>query len=192
MPDTQFLSLVLIGLGLSADCFAIAISTSIANKNLPFFHVGRISLTFGTFHTLMPAIGWLVGISVVQFIGGFDHWVALALLGIIGGKMIWNAVRGRKKEDGGMDITNVKRIVPLLIIGVATSIDALAIGLSFAFMKANVLISCITVGVTVAIVAFTGFFVGRKAGSLVGNRAEIVGGLILVAIGVKVAVDHLT
>jgi putative Mn2+ efflux pump MntP len=191
MFDVQYLSLLLVAVGLSADCFAVAVSTSIANRNLRLFHFSRISLTFGTFHTIMPAIGWLAGYTVIKFIGGFDHWLAFVLLGFIGGKMVWSALRRSEKRDRGTDITNITRMLPLIIIGVATSIDALAAGLSFSFMKANLMLSCITVGVVVAGVALAGFFVGRKVGAKMGKRAEIVGGLILMGIGIKVAVEHM-
>jgi putative Mn2+ efflux pump MntP len=130
MFDMQYLSLLLVALGLSADCFAVAISTSITNRNLRFFHFSRISLTFGTFHTVMPALGWLAGYTVVKFVGGFDHWLAFVLLGFIGGKMVWSAFRKSEKNNRGTDVTNITRFLPLIIIGVATSIDALAVGLS--------------------------------------------------------------
>jgi putative Mn2+ efflux pump MntP len=191
MFDVQYLSLLLVAVGLSADCFAVAVSTSISNRNLRLFHFSRISLTFGTFHTIMPAIGWLAGYTVIKFIGGFDHWLAFVLLGFIGGKMVWSALRRSVKRDRGADITNITRMLPLIIIGVATSIDALAVGLSFSFMKANLMLSCITVGVVVAGVALAGFFVGRKVGAKMGKRAEIVGGLILMGIGIKVVVEHM-
>jgi putative Mn2+ efflux pump MntP len=191
MFDMQYLSLLLVALGLSADCFAVAISTSITNRNLRLFHFSRISLTFGTFHTVMPALGWLAGYTVVKFVGGFDHWLAFVLLGFIGGKMVWSAFRKSEKNNRGTDVTNITRFLPLIIIGVATSIDALAAGLSFSFMETNLMLSCITVGVVVAGVALAGFFVGRKVGAKVGKRAEIVGGLILMGIGIKVVVEHM-
>ena len=182
-----FLSVLLIALGLSADCFAVALSASIANRNHSPPQVVRVSFSFGFFQALMPVLGWLVGRTIVDFVAGFDHWVAFALLGFVGGRMLWESFHHRENEKP----VDISRGWLLLTLSIATSIDALAVGLAFAFEDVNIWLASATIGITCIIISAIGFLAGRKAGEIFGKRAEIVGGLILIGIGIQIVLEHL-
>lgn len=184
----EFLSIFLIALGLAADCFAVAFSGSISLRFLSFLQVFRVSLSFGIFQALMPVLGWFAGRTVVELIEGYDHWVAFILLALVGSRMIWESFRSRESRRENTDIT---RGFLLLTLSVATSIDALAVGLAFAFMKINIVVASSTIGAVAFVTTAVGFLVGRKASHLFGRRAEAVGGLILIGIGIRILLEHI-
>jgi putative Mn2+ efflux pump MntP len=186
--NTDILSFLLIAIGLSADCFAVAVSSSIAMKTISRVQIFRAALSFGIFQALMPTIGWLAGRTVVDLISGFDHWIAFLLLAGIGGKMIWESFRPNRDDDGKTDIT---RGLLLLTLSIATSIDAFAVGLSFAFLEVDIALASSTIGITAFIITAIGFIIGRKTGKLIGERAELVGGIVLVGIGIRVLLTHI-
>ncbi len=136
----------------------------------------------------MPVLGWLAGNTVVDFISGFDHWIAFGLLGYVGGKMMYESFRHSESDKRQPDMT---RGWALLTLSVATSIDALAVGLSFAFLDVNIATAAFTIGIAALAVTTMGFLVGRKAGALLGKRAELAGGVILLAIAVRILLSHL-
>lgn len=183
----QFLTVLLIALGLAADCCVVALGGSISRKGLSVLQIGRVSLSFGVFQAVMPVLGWLAGLAFVNMIAKYDHWVALALLGFVGGKMIWESL---KPEDGKSENGDITRGWLLLTLSVATSIDALAVGLTFAFVKVNIVLASVAIGIVALLVTALGFMLGKKAHHLIGSRAEVFGGLILIGIGVKIVLDH--
>ena len=183
----EFLSIFFIALGLAADCFAVAIGGSISMKTLSFLQVFRASLAFGIFQGLMPVLGWLAGRTVVELIAGYDHWVAFILLTLVGTRMIWESFRSR---DGNTKSTDMTRGFLLLTLSVATSIDALAVGLTFAFIKINIVVASLTIGVVASVVTAIGFLLGRKAGHLIGRRVEAIGGIILIGIAIRILLEH--
>ena len=187
MGSLDLISISVIALGLSADCFAVAFSGCITMKSVSKKQIVIASLSFGIFQALMPLLGWLAGQTVVDYIAGFDHWLAFGLLAFIGGKMVWESFRN-KDEDCRTDITKWST---LLTLSVATSIDALAVGLTFAFLEVNITLACGIIGLTTFIVSILGFVLGRKAGKVLGKRAELIGGLILIAIGLRILLSHL-
>jgi putative Mn2+ efflux pump MntP len=182
-----FFSILLIALGLSADCFAVALGGSLARKGHSRLRVLRTAVAFGLFQALMPVLGWLVGQTVVELIADYDHWVAFGLLAIVGGHMLWESFRHREDRKP-IDIT---KGWPLLILSLATSIDALAVGLTFPFLGVNVAIASPTIGVVAFAATIVGFRLGRKVGELVGRWAGAIGGLILIAIGLRILLAHL-
>jgi putative Mn2+ efflux pump MntP len=184
----DFLSILLIAIGLSADCFAVALGGSISMRTLSRFQVFRVSLAFGLFQALMPVLGWLAGQTVVEIIADYDHWVAFILLAIVGGRMIWESFRAEEARSKNADIT---KGILLLTLSVATSIDALVVGLSFAFLEISILTASLTIGITAFVVTAIGFLLGRKAGSLIGRRAETVGGVVLLGIGLRILLTHI-
>ena len=188
MPNVHFLSILLIAIGLSADCFAVALSGSISGRTLSFLQVFRVSLSFGLFQAIMPVLGWLAGRTVVEFISGYDHWLAFGLLAFVGSRMIWESFRSK---DGRRGDTDISKGFLLLTLSIATSIDALAVGLSFAFLKINIVLASSTIGIIAFLVTTLGFVLGRKVGSLIGKRAEIVGGVILLGIGLRIILEHI-
>jgi len=188
MSITDIVSTVLIALSLSVDCFAVTMGGCVSLRNIRYIQLFRTALTFGLFQAVMPVIGWLAGSRVVEYIQSYDHWVVFALLAVVGGKMIWEAVRGEDECKPGADIT---RGLLLFSMAFATSIDALAVGLSFAFMETDIVFSVIVIGVVAFLITHLGFLVGKKAGSVLGTRAKIIGGIVLIGIGLKVLITHL-
>jgi manganese efflux pump family protein len=184
----DILTILLIALGDSADCFAVAVCSCIAMKTLSRIQILRVALSFGIFQTTMTILGWLAGRTIVDFISGFDHWLAFLLLAGIGGKMIWESFHGSDDDNKKTDVT--KGLV-LVTLSLATSIDALAVGLSFAFLDMNIPLASGTIGVVAFIITIIGFLIGKRAGKLVGERAELVGGIVLIAIGLRILITHL-
>ena len=189
MANLDLLSIFLIAIGLSIDCFAVAVSGSILLRNPSAGQVFRTSLAFGISQALMPALGWLAGQTVVDLIAEYDHWVAFSLLVAIGCRMIWNSFHSGESGANNRDITSG---IYLLVLSVATSIDALAVGLSFAFLETNIVLASIVIGIVAFISTTTGFVIGRRAGKLAGKRAEAIGGIVLIAIGLRILISHIT
>lgn len=187
MSGTELLSIILIAFGLSADCFAVAVSAGISGNTRSFLKIVKVGLFFGGFQALMPLIGWLAGRTVIDYIEGIDHWLAFGLLAFIGGKMIWESFHDDEEKRKDRDIT---RGLTLIVLSVATSIDALAVGLTFAFLEVNIGLACLIIGIVSFAVTIAAFYIGRKAGDLIGRRAEIVGGLVLIGIGIKTVIEH--
>lgn len=188
MDGLGSLSVLVIAIVLSADCFAVAFSGSISMQRITPFQMTRTALSFGLFQAMMPVLGWLVGRTVVDAVASYDHWLAFILLALIGGKMIWGSFRTEESRPAGTDIT---KGFTLIVLSVATSIDALAVGLTFAFLEVNITLASVTIGVVAFLVTVIGFLAGRKAGKLMGKRAKAIGGLILIAIGLRILLTHL-
>jgi putative Mn2+ efflux pump MntP len=148
----------------------------------------RVCLAFGAAQALMPVLGWLGGRTLVDLISNYDHWVAFGLLLVIGGRMIWESFHSKEDETKERDFS---KGLPLLTLAVATSIDALAVGLSFAFLEVNIVAAVLTIGVVCFLITGLGFLAGRKAGQVLGERAETIGGIILIGIGIRILVSHL-
>jgi putative Mn2+ efflux pump MntP len=183
----EFLSVFLIALGLAADCFAVSLSASIANRNHSPSQVARVSFSFGFFQALMLVLGWLAGKTIVDFIANFDHWVAFALLAFVGSKMLWESFHEKEDEKPA----DISRGLLLLTLSIATSLDSLAVGLAFAFEDINLWLAAPTIGITSFVVSAVGFLIGTKVGQIFGKRAEMIGGLILIGIGIRILVEHL-
>jgi putative Mn2+ efflux pump MntP len=188
VANGNLLSIFLIAVGLSADCFAVALSGGISQKNHIWSRRLRVAFSFGLFQALMPVLGWLAGRTVVEFIANYDHWVAFTLLAIVGGKMLWESFRPEHSRDKESDIT---KGLLLITLSVATSIDALAVGLSLAFLKVNIGIASVTIGAVAFLVTMIGFVVGKRASKIIGKRAETLGGLILIAIAFRILLSHM-
>ncbi len=188
MSGIDFPSLLIIAISLSADCFAVALSSSISQKNFTLLQFFRLALLFGFFQAMMTLLGWLAGRTIVDLISAYDHWVAFGLLLIIGARMIWQSFRGG--EEGGAG-RNMSSWLVLIVLSVATSIDALAVGLSFAFLEVNITLAVITIGITAFVITVIGSLAGKRVGALVGERAETIGGIILIIIGVRILLEHL-
>jgi putative Mn2+ efflux pump MntP len=182
----DLLSITLIALALSADCFVVALSGSVyIRTNLA--SIMRTAGTFGTFQGAMTALGWLAGRSVVYLISGYAYWVAFILLLLVGGRMIWESFRHQDK----LKQINISKGILLVVLALATSIDALAVGLSFAFLKINIVAACLIIGVVAFAVTVIGFTLGAKIAKLLGKYAEAFGGIILIAVGLRVLLSHI-
>lgn len=182
------ISVFLIAVSLSMDAFAVSVSSGISVPGFGPKQAVRMGLWFGAFQLVMPLLGWFLGSSIALYIEKIDHFIAFALLALIGVRMIGG---GLKKDGGkvrGSDLTARR----LALLAVATSIDALAVGVSMAFMQVNVLLSAAIIGVVAFALSVVGGLAGRKLGMLFRKRAEVAGGLVLIGIGVKILVEHLT
>ncbi len=187
MSEVGFLTIFVTAIGLSADCFAVALGISISRQGLSGRRFIRFPAAFGLFQAIMLLAGWLAGRSVVQFIEAYDHWVAFGLLVIIGGRMIQESFR-EEKESTARDIS---KWFTLLALSVATSIDSLAAGLSYAFLHVNIAFAAATTGLTTFLITVIGHYIGNRVGPLVGKRAEMAGGVILIIIGLRIILEHL-
>lgn len=196
----SFLSLLLIAIGLSMDAFAVSITNGISIKNLQNKHALKIAAFMGGFQGIMPVIGWAAGVGFKDYIESIDHWIALILLTIIGGKMIFEAIKNRNEgvcatgqpiepeEDHNDELLNNK---VLFLLAVATSIDALAVGVSFAFLQISIVTSALLIGIITFIVCFIGVKIGKRCGCFLQSKAEIAGGVILILIGLKIFFEHM-
>ena len=183
----DFFAVFLIALGLSADCFAVAVSGSISMGDaLDRAKRIKVAVNFGFFQFAMLVVGFLAGSTVVGLIDNFDHWIAFFLLTFIGARMIKEYF---EKENGAEEVLDISRGKALLGLSVATSIDALAVGITFAFVQVSVIPAAVLVGVVSFMVSMLGFSIGRRLGHIIGKRAELIGGLVLIAIGVKTLVE---
>lgn len=181
------LEILLLALGLCADSFALALSSGMVHGGKPIRHALRVGVCFAFFQTLMPVLGWLMGMGMKTFIEGIDHWIAFVLLAGIGARMIIEAMRPHEK---GKKTTTCSPGM-LCCMGIATSIDALAAGISFAFVLRTPLPAIITIGIMTFLFAFIGVLSGKRIGAYFGEVATILGGIVLITIGCKILIQHL-
>ncbi len=181
-------SIFLIALGVSSDAFAVALCRGVTMRRLVVRQTVAIAVTFAVFQAVMPLIGWLIGTQLQHLIESWDHWIAFGLLAIIGGKLAWDGIRSHENERLGPEVFRWR---PLLMLAVATSIDALAVGVSFAFVEVPIVEAVLLIGVTTLVLTFVGVLIGHRAGVRFRKPAEIIGGLVLIAIGVKILLEHL-
>jgi len=170
------------------DAFAVSISSGITIKNPRIEQALKIAIFFGAFQAIMPVIGWLAGLGLRGLIAQVDHWIAFGLLFLIGCRMIYESTKARSDRK----MLNPLGIGVLLLLSVATSIDALAAGVSLALLKISILLPVIIIGIVTLLLSFLGVFVGDRSGHVFQSKAEFVGGLVLIGIGTKILVEHLS
>ena len=182
----DILTVLLIAVGLAMDALAVSIAKDMAISRNRRRTALTLGIFFGGFQMVMPAIGWLVGLSFKEIIMGIDHWIAFGLLTFIGSKMIYDSTKREKDEKE----ENLK-LHTLLTLAVATSIDALMVGLSFAFLQTSILVPILVIGLITFLLSLFGFYFGCGLGRVFGNKIKIVGGLILIAIGLRILLEHI-
>lgn len=182
------LELLIISLGLSADAFAVAVTNGLCNKEMKSRWTFFIALTFGVYQGAMPCLGYALGQTFTKHITAYDHYVALILLGIIGGKMVYEAIK-----EMGDDCCQVKKLSfgILMVQGVATSIDALAVGVSFSAMNVKIVSACLFIASITFICSFLGVIIGKRFGSVFNKKAQLIGGILLILIGLKTYIEHM-
>lgn len=180
------IEILLIGIGLSMDAVCVSMSNGMCFQ-AKLKQTISIALAFGLFQGLMPLIGYFTGSFFAEQISAFDHWIALILLAIIGGKMLYDAIKGDDEASCSPKLT----IRLLLLQAIATSIDALAVGVSFAAMQVNILVAVLLIALTTFILSFVAVHLGKKIGTKLNQKAEIFGGSILILIGLKIFVEHM-
>lgn len=182
----ELFEIVFIGIGLAMDAFAVSVCKGLSMKKLKWKNVLIIALYFGIFQALMPVVGYLLGASFSSFVQKADHWIAFILLSIIGGNMIRESFD--KENEGGNDSVDFKTMI---VLAVATSIDALAVGVTFAFFEVNLILAVTVIGVITFVMSIAGVLIGNKFGDKLQDKAELTGGIILIIIGLKILLEHL-
>ena len=183
----RLLEIVLIAVGLSMDAFAVSITLGLSVKNLKTKNILIPGIFFGFFQALMPIIGYFAGTHFAGKIQEYEHWIAFVLLSIIGGKMIVESL-SKKKEEFNEDNY---QLMKMLVLAIATSIDALAIGVTFAFFKINIFIAAIIIGSITFFISMAGVKIGNIFGTKFKSKAEFIGGAVLVLLGTKIVIEHL-
>ena len=198
----NIVSIIFTAIALAMDAFAVSITKGMTLKSLSKGIAIKIALFFGVFQAAMPLIGWILGIGFQDHIKAIDHWVALILLSILGGKMIYEFYKGRKEEKDEVNDAEIEVSTTLesdkdelsnkelTTLAIATSIDALAVGISFAFLDVNIILSSLIIGVITFIICFIGVIAGKKIGGLFKDYAELIGGIILIIIGINIFNEH--
>ncbi len=185
----SFLYIIGIAVALAMDALAVSIAVGVAHHPVTGRQTLRLASTFGLFQFVMCTAGWAAGETVVKHIGRYDHWVAFILLLIVGGRMIHEAFEHDEGEEKKR--RDPTALGPLLVLGVATSLDSLAVGLSLAALRTSILYPAAVIGVVAFVMTVAGMKLGPALGKVFGRRAELFGGLVLIAIGIKILVDHL-
>jgi putative Mn2+ efflux pump MntP len=184
----DLITVLVLAIGLSMDSFAVAISCGLAEQKVSFTHAVKIALAFATFQGILPVIGWFMGTGIKSYVEGIDHWIAFVLLAYLGGKMIYEGITmpADKKES---DIYSFRHIMTLSL---ATSIDALVVGFSYALAETQKIFGgAIIIGAVTFFFSMLGIRIGKDVGGKFGSKVEILGGVILIGIGVKIVLEHL-
>ena len=181
-------TVTVIAVGLAMDAFAVSIATGATYRQPGTNHALRMALAFGSFQAIMPVTGWLVGLTLRSIIRDYDHWVAFILLVFIGVKMIYESFKIKEVQERSDRLSAAM----LLMLAVATSIDALAVGITFSFLLAgSLIVAVIIIGAVTFVFSYAGFYIGKSAGHFFENKIEIAGGIVLLCIGVKILFEHL-
>lgn len=181
-----FLTILVIATGLSFDTFAVSVSSGLAMPKISFRDAFKVAFVLAFFQAAMPLIGWLAGTGLSKYASDYDHWIAFGLLTLLGGKMIFESFRN-DEQDNNFNPLDFKVQV---MMAIATSIDALIVGVSFAFLEFRIILSTLIIGSVTFIVSMLGMLFGKKVGAKLGKRMEIIGGVILMAIGLKILLEH--
>lgn len=184
----SLITIIVIAVALAMDAFAVSIATGTVYKRPGANHAFRIALAFGSFQAIMPIVGWLAGLTFRGYIADYDHWAAFILLAFIGGKMIYESFKIKQAQRRAQTLSTTM----ILILALATSIDALAVGITFSFLLAgSVAIAVIIIGLITFVFSYGGFYIGKSFGHFFESVVEAAGGLILLAIGTKILLEHL-
>jgi len=182
------ISILFIAVGLAMDAFAVSIASGFKTRTLRLAYALKIAAFFGGFQALMPVIGWAAGLHFRNIITGVDHWIAFGLLSAVGVKMICESFKLKSHEQKISPLN----ISVLLILSVATSIDALAVGLSLSFLNVSIALPAVIIGAITFVLSFLGVFIGNRTGHFFEGKIEMAGGIILIAIGLKILIEHTT
>jgi putative Mn2+ efflux pump MntP len=183
----DFLTILTLGLALSMDAFAVSLTTGFSKKKMSSLNFILMPAFFGFFQAIMPIAGYAIGLSIRDLISSWDHWVAFGLLAFVGIKMIFESFQPEKESETEAAFN----LSSLLLLSIATSIDALAVGLSFSFLKSTILIPALMIGIITFLVCLAGIAVGKRFGHLLGKKSDLIGGIVLIGIGIKILLEHL-
>ena len=181
------IEIIILSIGLAMDATAVSMTNGMNDTQIKIKKIVLIGLTFGIFQAIMPLLGYLFGTLFVEFIEQIDHWIALVLLGFLGFQMLREGLSKKDEEEKVKELG----IKMLFLQGVATSIDALAVGISFASLRVNIVYAVLSIGVITTMLSIIGVLIGKKFGDLLNNKASILGGIILISIGIKIFIEHM-
>ena len=181
------LTIIIIAVGLAMDAFVVSIVSGSAYRQLHVKHALRMALFFGAFQAFMPLIGSLAGLTLREYIAHYDHWIAFGLLVAVGGKMIYESLKIKSVEEN----PDPSNIFVLLVLSVATSIDALAVGITLSLIAGSIIVAVIIIGLITFILSYLGVYIGKRFGHFFESKIEALGGIILIGIGTKVLIEHL-
>lgn len=181
------ITIIIIALALAMDAFAVSIVSGTAYRKLKVKHALRMALSFGAFQAFMPLIGSLAGLTIRDRIAEYDHWVAFGLLAAVGGKMIYESF---KISPPGKN-SNPANVVVLLFLSIATSIDALAVGITLSFLQVSIALAVTIIGLITFVLSYLGVYIGKKVGHFFEGQIEAIGGLVLIALGIKILIEHM-
>ena len=187
----KLLEILFIALGLSMDAFAVSLASGATMKRLHIPNALKMGLFFGGFQAFMPVLGWAAGLSMKGFISAWDHWIAFILLFAVGGKMVYEAFKIKEEEDCGGPKTCPFDTGTLTVLALATSIDALAVGLTFSLLQVSIITPVLVIGLVTFLMSVAGVKIGSKGGHFFEHKMEAAGGFILIAIGLKILLEHL-
>jgi putative Mn2+ efflux pump MntP len=181
------LTIIIIAVGLAMDAFVVSIVSGGAYRQLQVRHALRMALFFGAFQAFMPLIGSLAGLTLREYIARYDHWIAFGLLAAVGGKMIYESLKIKSVEEN----PDPSNILVLLVLSVATSIDALAVGITLSLLAGSIIVAVIIIGLMTFFLSYLGVYIGKRFGHFFESKMEALGGVILIGIGTKILIEHL-
>lgn len=181
------ITIIIIALALAMDAFAVSIVSGTTYRQLEVKHAFRMALFFGGFQAFMPLVGSLAGLTIRDYIAEYDHWVAFGLLAAVGGKMIYESL---KMAPPGKN-SNPANMVVLLLLSIATSIDALAVGITLSFLQVSIAVAVTIIGLITFILSYLGVCIGKKVGHFFEGQIEAIGGIVLIGLGIKILIEHL-
>lgn len=179
------LTIIAIATGLSIDAFVVAVSGGSTIRRLKLAQALKIAVAFGLFQAIMPVIGWAAGVTFGSYVQNYSHWIAFGLLAYIGGRMIFNSLSGKPKDEE----FDIRKIATLLMLAIAISIDALAVGLSFAMLNSEIFRIIIIIGIITFLFSLIGVYIGNRLGGFFEKKLEVIGGVILILIGIKILLE---
>jgi manganese efflux pump family protein len=188
----QFAEIALLAFGLSMDAMAVAASRGVSLPRVRARHLALVAGFFGGFQALMPCLGWALGSRVGGYVEAWDHWLVLLVLGGIGAKMLWESRRAAGDDEAPPNVERAFDLRVLCLLAIATSIDAFAAGFTLPLVGAPLLLSVLTIGVTTALLSALGLLAGQRVGAAFAGKLEAFGGLVLIGLGVKTAIEHLS
>jgi len=181
------ITITIVAFALAMDAFAVSIVSGAAYRRLKVKHALRMAVSFGAFQALMPLIGSLAGLTIRDYIADYDHWAAFGLLAAVGGKMIYESFKIKPLRKN----FNPSNIVVLLLLSVATSIDALAVGITISLLKVSITMAVVIIGLVTFALSYLGVYIGKKVGHFFENKIQAIGGIVLIALGLKILIEHL-
>ena len=183
----DLVTIIVIAVALAMDAFAVSIVSGAAYRRLKVKHALRMAVSFGGFQALMPLIGSLAGLTIRKYIASYDHWAAFGLLAAVGGKMIYESFKIKPLRKN----FNPANVVVLLLLSVATSIDALAVGITLSFLQVSIAKAVVIIGLVTFALSYLGVYIGKKVGHFFENKIQAIGGLVLIVLGLKILIEHL-